>query len=110
MKGEIELLKRRVERERLARQQAESILEKKALELYYANMELRVLNESLEFKISQRTRALETSQTRLAALIGNLHSGILVEDESRYIVLTNQMFCSIFDITVAPEMLIGLDY
>jgi PAS domain S-box-containing protein len=109
MNHEIELLKRRIDRERLARRQAESILEQKALELYNANGELRVLNESLEFKITERTRALETSQTRLSALISNLHSGILVEDESRHIVLTNQMFCDIFNIPAPPEALAGMD-
>ena len=109
MRNEIELLKRRIDRERSARRQAESILEQKALELYNANGELRVLNESLEFKITERTRDLQTSQTRLAALIGNLHSGILVEDESRHIVLTNQMFCDIFSIPTPPEVLSGMD-
>ena len=110
MTNEIVVLKRRVDRERLARRHAESILEQKALDLYYANRELRVLNENLEFKISERTRALQTSQTRLAALISNLHSGILVEDESRRIVLTNQMFCDIFNLSIPPEQIIGMSY
>ena len=110
MTNEIVVLKRRVDRERLARRHAESILEQKALELYYANKELRVLNENLEFKISGRTRALQTSQTRLAALISNLHSGILVEDESHHIVLVNQMFCNFFNLSLSPEVLIGMDY
>lgn len=109
MHNEIQLLKRRVDREKLARRQAESILEQKALELYNANQELRVLNENLEFKFTERTRALQTSQTRLSALITNLHSGILVEDEFRHIVLTNQMFCDIFNIPAPPEALIGMD-
>lgn len=109
MSNEIELLKRRIDRERLARRQAESILEQKALELYNANGELRVLNESLEFKITERTRALQTSQTRLEALIGNLHSGILVEDETRHVVLTNQMLCDIFNMRVPPKDLVGMD-
>ena len=110
MTNEIVVLKRRVDRERLARRHAESILEQKALDLYYANKELRVLNENLEFKISERTRALQTSQTRLAALISNLHSGILVEDEYRCIVLANQMFCDIFSLPLSPDQLIGMRY
>ena len=110
MSNEIVVLKRRVDRERLARRHAESILEQKALDLYYANRELRVLNENLEFKISERTRALQTSQTRLAALISNLHSGILVEDELRRVVLTNQMFSDIFNLEMLPNELIGMDY
>ena len=110
MSNEIVVLKRRVDRERLARRHAESILEQKALDLYYANKELRVLNENLEFKISERTRALQTSQTRLATLISNLHSGILVEDESHRIVLVNQMFCDIFNLSLSPNELIGKNY
>ena len=109
MSNEIELLKRRIDRERSARRQAESILEQKALELYNANGELRVLNESLEFKITERTRDLQTSQTRLEALIGNLHSGILVEDVTRHVVLTNQMLCDIFNMRVPPKDLVGMD-
>jgi len=54
--------KRRLERERLARKQAESILEAKALELYYANEQLRQLNENLEQKITQRTRELRKAK------------------------------------------------
>ena len=110
MSNEIVVLKRRVDRERLARRHAESILEQKALDLYYANKELRVLNENLEFKISERTRALQTSQTRLATLMSNLHSGILVEDESHRIVLVNQMFCDIFNLSLSPNELIGKNY
>ncbi len=110
MTNEIVVLKRRVDRERLARRHAESILEQKALDLYYANKELRVLNENLEFKISERTRALQTSQTRLAALISNLHSGILVEDELHRIVLVNQMFCDMFNLSLSPNELVGMNY
>ena len=51
---EIDILKRRLEREKLARKQAEAILEKKALELYAANEELRKLNESLELPSSMK--------------------------------------------------------
>ncbi|MFN5982306.1 MAG: hypothetical protein ACK479_02495 [Fluviicola sp.] len=44
----IELLKRQLERERLARKQAEGILELKSLELFRSNQELLRLNNSLE--------------------------------------------------------------
>ena len=54
-------------------------------------------------------KALRNSQTRLIALIKNLQTGILLETESREIVLVNQTFCDIFGIPVAPESLIGQD-
>jgi len=57
--------KRRLERERLARKQAESILEAKALELYNVNEQLRQLNENLEQKITQRP--LELNKAKNAA-------------------------------------------
>ena len=50
---EVELLKRRVDRERKARLQAEAILETKALELYKANEQLSLLNQSLEQQVKQ---------------------------------------------------------
>lgn len=53
--------------------------------------------------------ALKTTQLRLTSLISNLQSGILVEDENRRVVLTNDLFCKQFDIPVSPEALIGVD-
>ncbi|MFT5750263.1 MAG: signal transduction histidine kinase/DNA-binding response OmpR family regulator, partial [Ancylomarina sp.] len=46
---------------------------------------------------------------RLETLIINLQSGILLEDENRNIIITNQEFCDIFNITAPPEALIGMD-
>lgn len=53
--------------------------------------------------------ALKNTQSRLTSLIANLQSGILVEDETRHIVLTNQLFCDQFGIEAPPEALIGAD-
>ena len=44
--SDLERLQRRLERERLARQQAEQLLEEKSLELYRTNQELRELANS----------------------------------------------------------------
>lgn len=52
---------------------------------------------------------LKESEQRLRSLILNLHDGILLEDENRKILLVNQKFCSMFDIPVDPELLIGSD-
>lgn len=51
--------KRRLERERLARKQAEQLLEQKSLELYSRHQELRQLATELEQRVQERTSALE---------------------------------------------------
>jgi PAS domain S-box-containing protein len=66
---EIELLKRRIEREQKARKQAENILETKALELYKANEQLRNLNENLENQIKIGVAELQKTEKRYQELI-----------------------------------------
>jgi PAS domain S-box-containing protein len=61
---------------------------------------------SLQKRIQVR---YESTNSRLTALIRNLKSGILVEDENRLIALINQEFCSLFAIPAPPDQLIGLD-
>lgn len=106
---EIEILERRILRERQARIEAEKILEQKALELYYLNQELIQLNGSLEKKVAERTQDLNTSQSRLSSLISNMNAAILVEDETRHIALANKAFCDMFGIPAPPEALVGGD-
>jgi len=61
----------------------------------------------------QKRKDAETELLKSASLIGsllkNLHAAILVENENRQIVLTNQMFCDMFNIPVPPDLLIGVD-
>jgi signal transduction histidine kinase/HPt (histidine-containing phosphotransfer) domain-containing protein/ActR/RegA family two-component response regulator len=64
---EIDILKRRFEREQQARIQAESILEAKALELYRANMKLKQLNDSLEAQVERRTMQFQAAKHRAEA-------------------------------------------
>ncbi|QDO94522.1 PAS domain S-box protein [Formosa sediminum] len=49
------------------------------------------------------------SENRLATLIINLDSGVVLEDENRKIVLTNKKFTELFNIEAEPTDLIGLD-
>jgi signal transduction histidine kinase/ActR/RegA family two-component response regulator len=56
---EVEILLRRVERERRARKQAEQLLEHKSMELYEANQRLQAHAAGLERIVHERTRALE---------------------------------------------------
>ncbi|ADB42229.1 PAS domain S-box protein [Spirosoma linguale] len=69
MEEEIELLKRKLVRERTARLQAEAILEKKALALYNANEQLLHLNENLEQQIRDKLTELRESEQRYRQLI-----------------------------------------
>jgi signal transduction histidine kinase/ActR/RegA family two-component response regulator len=55
----MEILLRRVERERTARKQAEQLLEQKSRELYDANQRLQAQTAKLELTVQERTRALE---------------------------------------------------
>jgi len=57
--NEMEILLRRVERERQARKEAEQLLEHKALELYQANQTLQAQAAKLEIDLEERTRALD---------------------------------------------------
>ena len=52
---------------------------------------------------------LKESENRLSALIVNLQTGVLLEDENRNILLANTRFCKMFGIDAPPENLIGLD-
>lgn len=49
------------------------------------------------------------SESRLSTLILNLESGVLLEDENRKIILTNNKFCEFMQLQSTPEELIGLD-
>ncbi|MBC8151820.1 MAG: PAS domain S-box protein [Bacteroidetes bacterium] len=66
---DIDMLIRRLEREKKARREAEFILEKKALELFQANEQLRQLNEGLESQIKEKLSELRQSEQRYRGLI-----------------------------------------
>lgn len=55
MKNELEILRRALVREKLARKEAERILENKATALFYSNKALAEINESLEQELQKRT-------------------------------------------------------
>ncbi|MEO1021640.1 MAG: response regulator [Bacteroidota bacterium] len=59
--------------------------------------------------IKQTNQQLLTTSKRLSTLISSLNSGVLLEDKDRKILVTNDEFCSIFDIPAKPEDLIGID-
>jgi len=67
---------------------------------------------SIQRDITEQKKAkddMESLTIRLSALITNMHSGILVEDQYRKIALINQSFCNMFNIPVEPSILVGTD-
>jgi PAS domain S-box-containing protein len=52
---------------------------------------------------------LKNKASLLTNLIINLHEGVLLEDSTRKILITNQLFCDMFGIPVPPEALLGAD-
>lgn len=54
-------------------------------------------------------RNLSRTVEMLKKLLANLQSGILMEDEKRQIVFTNDLFCRMFNIPVSADMMIGMD-
>lgn len=86
---DIQMLKRRLEREVAARKQAESILESKAKELYSTNQQLIELNQQLEQRVTERTRQLTESEQRYRILVENAHDIIYTSDSDGYILYTN---------------------
>lgn len=103
--NETDILKRRILRERLARKEAEAILEQKALELYEANDELKKLNENLEQKVAQRTLELRRSEEKYRGIIESMELGLVEVDMDHNIVKVYDWFA---DMTgYKPEELVG---
>ncbi|MFW8592263.1 ATP-binding protein [Glaciecola sp. 2405UD65-10] len=62
VQSEVEKYKRRLAREKLARQQAENLLEQKSADLYEKNRELLSLSEGLEKLVAQRTAQMQKAR------------------------------------------------
>jgi signal transduction histidine kinase/CheY-like chemotaxis protein len=52
---------------------------------------------------------LQLENLRFRKLFAILEGGVLVEDETRHIILINQAFCDMFGIPVSPTALVGSD-
>jgi PAS domain S-box-containing protein len=75
----------------------------KDLLLFFAQMIANVEERNkIELDLKHNIELLKT-------LLANFQSGILVEDENKKILFTNQLFCDLFEIPVLPDDLIGAD-
>ena len=88
---ELELLKKRSERERKARIQAETILEQKALELFESNQNLLKLNQSLEIQINEKISELSLSERRYRQLVGSVQDIIYKVSPDGYFTFVNSV-------------------
>jgi len=70
-----------------------------------ASDDLLLIADFLKQQVGKRKSAEEV----FVSLVNNSQSAILLEDEDRKIVYTNQLFCDLFQIPHAPELLHGLD-
>lgn len=66
------------------------------------------LNQQI-IKRKETENNLSRTLNLLTTLLSKLNSAILVEDENRRILFTNQMFCDTFGIPVSPENMVGID-
>lgn len=72
MSEELDILKRRLEREKRARKEAERVLELKSLELFRANEELKQVNSHLEEEVELRNKRLVEGERRYRQLVENV--------------------------------------
>ncbi|MCB9701159.1 MAG: response regulator [Myxococcales bacterium] len=103
--SDLELLQRRLERERSARKQAEALIEAKSRELFFVNEELRRLNENLEELVAERTAQLgersaqlEESLSQISAILESISDGLLATDNDGLVVRTNRALERLFNV------------
>ncbi len=81
---------------------------------HYSETEKDLLQLFTQALVNVRERVvMERNLTRtlnlLKTLVANLQSAILMEDDKRKILFTNELFCSMFQIPVSPENMVGID-
>lgn len=106
--GEVEMLRKKLDRALKARKEAESILEAKALELYEANQSLQALNTSLEDQIEERTQQLVSKEDQFKMVVNNASDIILTVDEYGYFLMVNSTSLKKFGYT--EEEILGTCY
>ncbi|QEY58706.1 GGDEF domain-containing protein [Pseudomonas sp. C27(2019)] len=63
---------------------------------------------NLVFTKAKQNRSLLQSKERLATLLDRVPAAVLLENESNVIVSVNEQLCSLFNLDVKPQSLIGL--
>jgi len=89
MGKEAEILKRKIERERKAREEAELLLEEKSLALFESNQKLKTLNQTLNELVTERTDKLKKSEQEYKALVESINEVICKTDLKGRILFLN---------------------
>lgn len=105
MSSDYNLLLRKIEREKLARKQAEKLLEEKSLELYESNQQLINLNNKLEYLVKERTKKLFETEQEYFTLVESITDIICKVNLQGKIVFVNQIASAIMG--QSKEDLIG---
>lgn len=90
MASKEEILQRRYERERKARQEAEQLLEQKSLEVYDSNSSLRELTQDLERRVEEATHRTRVQESKFTALFEHSFDGIILHDTEGKILEANE--------------------
>jgi PAS domain S-box-containing protein len=94
--NQIDILQRALQREKLARKQAEKILEEKSLQLYNTAEELKHANEKLEGLLDEKT-------TQLQGIFENINDAYLVMDLKGNVIKMNDAAVELFGYDIANE-------
>lgn len=99
-------LKRELEVKKLSVQKLEEAVNTiSGSEIQTDSNDLLAIARLLHQQINKRKNA----EKIFTSLITNMENGVLVEDENRAVVFTNQVFCDLFAIPASPESLQGVD-
>lgn len=79
--------------------------------LFLLQTQRRSLDEAraLEARLTTSVQELDAERSRLDTTLETLRAGILLEDETRHVVLANQTLCDLFGIDAPPSALVGSD-
>ncbi len=95
---DIEILKRALQRQKIARKQAEKILEEKSRELYSLTQELKAANEKLEDLV-------DVKKTELQGVFDNLVDAYVLMDISGNVMKMNHAAIKLFGYDIVEERL-----
>ncbi len=91
--SDLDVLQRKLDRERVARKEAEALLEKKSLEVFHTNTKLQLLADQMHEHAQQTSAIIETAA-----------EGIIVYDQEGTIRLFNRSAVAVFEQTSVAGM------